>query len=223
LASASVLVVANALGERNANDDWTLPTAPAFAADEIEAVQRWVRGGGALFLIADHMPFPGASEALGGAFGIWFTDGFATDSACGADEFVFRRADGTLADHPITNGRHPNERIDSVRSFTGQAFRIGGTATSLLTLAAGTVVLLPSEAWVFSDRTPRFPAQGMSQGVALGYGNGRVAVFGEAAMFSAQVSGAQRRPMGFNAPTAGQNVQFLLNVMHWLVRLPGTE
>jgi hypothetical protein len=46
-----------------------------------------------------------------------------------------------------------------------------------------------------------------------------VAVFGEAAMFSAQVSGPQRRPMGMNAPRAGQNPQFLLNVMHWLAGL----
>jgi hypothetical protein len=38
-------------------------------------------------------------------------------------------------------------------------------------------------------------------------------------MFSAQVSGAQRRPMGMNMPTARQNPQFLLNVMHWLADL----
>ena len=35
-------------------------------------------------------------------------------------------------------------------------------------------------------------------------------------MFSAQVSGAARRPMGMNAANAGQNPQFLLNVMLWL-------
>jgi hypothetical protein len=38
-------------------------------------------------------------------------------------------------------------------------------------------------------------------------------------MFSAQVSGAARRPMGMNDPTAAQNPQFLLNVMHWLTGL----
>jgi len=37
-------------------------------------------------------------------------------------------------------------------------------------------------------------------------------------MFSAQVSGEQRRPMGMNMPTAAQNSQFLLNVMRWLAR-----
>jgi hypothetical protein len=35
-------------------------------------------------------------------------------------------------------------------------------------------------------------------------------------MFSAQRAGAQRSPMGMNDPSAPQNVQFLLNVMHWL-------
>jgi hypothetical protein len=41
-------------------------------------------------------------------------------------------------------------------------------------------------------------------------------VFGEAAMFSAQVAGPQRPPMGMKDPAAPQNAQFLLNVLHWL-------
>ena len=45
---------------------------------------------------------------------------------------------------------------------------------------------------------------------------GRVAAFGEAAMFSAQLGGPESLPMGMNAPEAGQNAQFLLNVFHWL-------
>jgi len=47
---------------------------------------------------------------------------------------------------------------------------------------------------------------------------GRAAFFGEAAMFSARFQGvgAERRPMGMNAPGAEQNFQLVLNVMHWL-------
>ena len=221
LAAAKVLVVANAMGERNAKGNWTLPTPPAFTPAEVEAVRNWVSGGGALLLIADHMPFPGANETLAAAFGIWLVNGFATDSSCAADEFVFRRADSTLADHAITRGRAAQERVDSVRSFTGEGFRMSA-GSSLLKLGRGTVVLMPFAAWAFSDSTPRLAAEGMSQGAVLRFGSGRVAVFGEAAMFSAQVSGAQRRPMGMNDPTAGQNAQFLLNVLHWLVGLlPG--
>ena len=59
-------------------------------------------------------------------------------------------------------------------------------------------------------------ADGMLQGAVLLAGRGRVAVFGEAAMFSAQVSGEARRPMGMNMPSASQNPQFLINVAHWL-------
>lgn len=223
LAPAKVLVVANALAERNARGDWTLPTPPAFSAEEVEAIREWVAGGGALFLIADHMPFPGASETLAGAFGVRFNNGFATDSTCSVDEFVFRRADGTLAEDPITRGRFPRERVDSVRSFTGQAFLVSGAARPLLTLPRGAVVLMPARAWQFSDSTPLVAAAGLAQGAVLRHGKGRVAIFGEAAMFSAQVSGAQRRPMGMNAPSAGQNVQFLLNLIHWLAGLPASQ
>jgi hypothetical protein len=52
--------------------------------------------------------------------------------------------------------------------------------------------------------------------VVMKVGKGRVAIFGEAAMFSAQLGGPQKLPMGMNAPVAKQNPQFLLNVMHWL-------
>ncbi|HXG65262.1 MAG TPA: hypothetical protein VNO70_09145 [Blastocatellia bacterium] len=53
------------------------------------------------------------------------------------------------------------------------------------------------------------------------YGKGRVALFGEAAMVSAQLGGPGRQPMGMNAPVAGQNYRFLFNVPHWLSGLLG--
>lgn len=219
LAGARVLVIANATGERNAGGDWTLPTPSAFTPDEIAAVRTWVREGGSLLLIADHMPFGGAAEDLAAAFGVMITNGYATDATCTADEFLFSRADGTLGDHPITRGRTAGERVTAVRSFTGEAFRVVAPAAPLLTLAPGSVLLFPTKAWAFRASTARMPADGMLQGAALVAGRGRVAVFGEAAMFSAQLSGAARRPMGMNDPAAGQNPQFLLNVMHWLAGL----
>ena len=83
-------------------------------------------------------------------------------------------------------------------------------------IGKNSINLLPLTAWEFSDQTPSVPAYGMLQGVTLAYGKGRVAVFGEAAMFTAQLAGEQGAPMGMNHPEAPQNVQFLLNVMHWL-------
>lgn len=52
-------------------------------------------------------------------------------------------------------------------------------------------------------------------------GNGRVAVFGEAAMFIAQtwVQDGLVRRMGMNHPEAPENARFVLNVLHWLTGL----
>ena len=52
------------------------------------------------------------------------------------------------------------------------------------------------------------------------FGKGRIAVFGEAAMFSAQVTtlNGQSMKMGMNVP-GNDDRQFALNVMHWLARL----
>jgi hypothetical protein len=215
LTGARVLVIANALHESNAGK-WELPTPSAFSAAEIAAVREWVSGGGSLLLIADHMPFPGATGALAEAFGVHMRNGFAYDSTRAVSRFTFTRASGRLAAHPITDGRTSAERIDSVVAFTGQAFRVAAPARPLMTLAGGTVVLEPRVAWQFSDSTPTTPGAGMLQGAAVVFGQGRVAIFGEAAMFSAQLAGAQRTPMGMNDPAAPQNAQFLLNVMHWL-------
>lgn len=217
LARADVMVIANALAERNvSSEDWTLPTPSAFTGAEIEAVEEWVRRGGSLLLIADHMPIPGAAEALAAAFGLRFQNGFAIDTISGSGDATFRRSDGSLRSHPVVNGRGPEERVDSVATFMGQAFRAEGEAEPLMVLPEDWILLLPEVAWEFSETTPRIPAANLLQGVALEHGEGRVAAFGEAAMFSAQVSGPDRAPMGMNVPAAGQNYRLALNVLHWL-------
>jgi len=220
LASAKVLVVANALNGVNATN-WVVPTPSAFDVAEIRAVHDWVEKGGSLLLIADHLPFGGAATDLAASFGIRFTNGFVLDSTRTQGTIRFHRSDGTLASHPITNGRNASERIDSVTTFTGQGFQLDGAGTPLFTIPRGWVLYLPDTAWRFSSATPRRPADGTFQGAVMKVGKGRVAAFGEAAMFSAQVAGPARRPMGFNNPEAAQNAQFVLNVMHWLTGLLG--
>jgi hypothetical protein len=86
-------------------------------------------------------------------------------------------------------------------------------------LPADTRVRLPVVAWRFSDSTAEIRGDGLLQGAAFRLGRGRVAVFGEAAMFSAQIKGSERVPMGMNAPAASQNPQFVLNTLHWLAGL----
>lgn len=215
LVGARVLVVANALHPTNTGK-WELPTPSAFTADEIAAVRDWVRAGGSLLLIADHMPFPGAAGALAEAFGVRMRNGFAYDSSRTNSRFSFSRASGRLAAHPVTDGRSAAERVDSVVAFTGQAFHLDAPGRALMTLERGTIVLEPRVAWQFDEKTPAVPGAGLLQGAVLTFGAGRIAVFGEAAMFSAQLGGARRVPMGMNDPAAPQNPQFLLNVLHWL-------
>ncbi|HSK41151.1 MAG TPA: hypothetical protein VK943_15400, partial [Arenibaculum sp.] len=196
--------------------NWTLPTPSAFTDEEIAAVKEWVEGGGSLLLIADHMPFPGAAEKLAAAFDVTLNNGFAVtpDPAGMADPFVFRRADGSLADDPIAQGR-AGASVDSVATFTGSAFRAGPNAKPLLVLGPDTISLMPDTAWQFQAATPRLPVGGWYQGAAIPVGQGRVAVFGEAAMFTAQVAPNGER-FGMNAPAASGNAPFLLNVVHWL-------
>ena len=213
LAGARILVIANALAAVNEND-WVLPTPSAFDSTEIAAVAQWVRDGGSLLLIADHMPFPGAAGDLAAAFGVYMNNGFAMIGEEG--RITYTRTAGTLADHPITRGRNAQERVDTVVAFTGQALRVGDGGEPLMTLQKNVVLLMPEVAWQFSKLTPALSAAGMQQGAAVRAGKGRVAVFGEAAMFSAQVAGPNRQPMGMNDPSAPQNAQFLLNVVHWL-------
>lgn len=214
LAGAGLLVVANALAPRNV-EDWSLPTPPAFTESEVEAVKTWVGEGGSLLVIADHMPFPGAVENLAGAFGVVFSNGFVFQE--GESQIRFRRSDGSLAEHAITRGESASAAVDSVTSFTGSAFH-GQSLEPLLILRDGCVSLEPEEAWKFSKDTRRVPVDGWYQGAVMRHGKGRVAFFGEAAMFTSQRSGPNARPMGMSAPGIGQNERFLRNLVGWLTR-----
>jgi hypothetical protein len=217
LARGDVLVIVNAM-HKQSEDDWApLPNLPAFTEAEVAAVERWVSAGGSLLLIADHMPLAGHAESLAAAFGVRFQNGFALD-ARGSGQITFRRSDGSLAASRIANGRSASERVDTVTTFTGQAFRLDPAikAEPLIVLSAGHQLLLPEVAFQFSERTPRIPAANLLQGAIVYHGQGRVAVLGEAAMFSAQLAGPNKRPMGMNSPEASENYRFALNVLHWL-------
>ena len=214
LKEGKILVIANALAEKN-KDEWTLPTPSAFTSEEVAAVKEWVENGGSLFLIADHMPFPGAAGDLAKAFGITIVNGYAYDPNVDGP-MVFRLTDGSLKPHAIVNGRNDSEKVDSVATFTGSAFKIDGKAEPLFVFGNSVVAAMPTTAGRVTKDTPREPVGGWYQGAVMRFGKGRIAIFGEAAMFSAQLSGPNKNPMGMNAPIASKNPQFLLNVMHWL-------
>jgi len=173
-------------------------------ADEMAAVRDWVAQGGSLLLIADHPPFSAPAAELGKALGIHFLLGVAVAPSGNGGRLVFRRSDGTLADHALTKA------VDSVATFTGTSFQVDPPGQPLLVFGPG------AQSRTAQDDPNPVPIKGHAQGAVLGFGKGLVAVFGEAAMFSAQLSGPERNPMGMNASIARQNPQFVLNVMHWL-------
>lgn len=209
LKSGKILVIANAIHPSNL-ESWSLPTPSAFSDAEISAVNEWVNNGGSLFLIADHMPFPGAAELLAASFGFKFYNGFAMKNG-GKDIFT---SDNGLTKNEITAGRNEKERVNSLQTFTGQAFEIPAEAQPILILSSKYSMKMPETAWEFKKDTPTISAAGMVQGAYRTYGKGRVVVFGEAAMFTAQLQGKNK--VGMNQESAYQNAQFLLNTIHWL-------
>jgi hypothetical protein len=213
LREADILVIANALGD---DGPWVLPARPAFTPEEVSVVRRWVEGGGALLLVADHMPFPGSMQAMGRAFGIEWTDGFAMYSPEERGIMTFRRSGGSLVSGAAAGARMRPGAVDSLVAFTGSVFRLTDEGEPVLIVPSGVKDYQPTRAWEFTAGMPAPSAEGMLMGALLQRGGGRVAVFGEAAMFSAQLAGANRAPMGFNHPAAPQNAQFMLNVLHWL-------
>jgi len=214
LRSTDVLVIANALNAANA-EDWSLPNPSAFDSTEIGSVKEWVLAGGSLFLIADHMPFAGAAQALGQAFGFEFHNGYALDEQHRTVE-RFIRGEGLEPDHPIINGVGLVQRVDTVVTFTGSAFRMPAEATALVNLTEHYTLWETRQAGEFNEDTPRINALGWSQGACRPFGRGRVVVFGEAAMFSGQLAGPQYQPVGLNRPEARGNITLLRNILAWL-------
>jgi hypothetical protein len=214
LEGCNILVIANAPNLANA-EDWILPTPSAFSKQEIEILNKWVTNGGSLFLIADHMPFAGAAYDLGKAFGFEFINGFAFTRTGTWPPSVFSVKNNTLLKSPIISGIKNDEKIDSVATFTGSAFKAPKEAIPVLGFLSGNYSLQPDTAWRFNNETPKLDLGGYYQGAILNHGKGKVAVLGEAAMFTAQLAKGNFK-VGINSETAPQNAQFALNLIHWL-------
>jgi hypothetical protein len=211
LKDVKILVIANAINAANLSH-WALPTPSAFGQNEIDIVQDWVKNGGSLFLIADHMPFPGAGADLAKAFGFTFYNGFAINPATyklGLPD-IFSRKEGTFQ----SKGLSGLDNVDSIATFMGQGFTIPPEATSILNLDEHFIILLPSVAWKFDKTTDRVSGQGKSQLACLKYGKGRVLMSGEAGMFTAQKIGEHK--FGMNVIEGAQNYLLLLSLIHWL-------
>lgn len=225
LRAFDILVIANARADP--------PTSSAFSEAECLAVVKWVKGGGALLLIADHPPFGWAADRLAGKFGVVLGKGwtYEPDGPSITTQILFSRKNGGLGDHPILEGRDRAERIALVRTFTGESLSVPPEASVLLRLSPlAREAPLPAElnaaaAAAADSSAPApgntFPVGGHAQGLAMQVGRGRLVVFGEAAMFSAQAiihppgSGQADLKFGMNVPGTDDQ-QLALNVLHWL-------
>jgi hypothetical protein len=211
LSGFKILVIANALGAEEDDDKGAGDSA--FTTEEIAAVADWVKGGGALLLIADHAPFGGAASVLANSFGVDMSKGYTFDpanSVAGSPTLlIFSRENKLLANHPIAEGRNETERINLVRSFTGQSLKGPEGSVEILKLADSAI---DKPEYTAETSTP---AAGRAQAIALKFGKGRVVVHGEAAMLSAQIGGADKHPIGMNVP-GSDNKQYALSLLHWL-------
>ncbi|MFA0961436.1 hypothetical protein AB9P05_06495 [Roseivirga sp. BDSF3-8] len=215
LAGAEVFVIANSLHPSNLHN-WAIPTPSAFTEEEISVIISWVEQGGKLFLIADHMPFPGAIQELAEKFGVQWENNFALDQRRRKPE-IYSRANGQLTDHPVVAGHADYLEVDSVAVFTGSAFIPPPDAEPVMLVDQHYTLMSPDKAWEFSDKTPHKSGKGYAQGALLPYGEGKVVLWGEAAMLSAQLAGpGGQYKMGMNAPEAKNNYKLLINLIRWL-------
>lgn len=213
LSSFKIMVIANALGAEDEDEEGA--DRPAFSDEEADMVRDWVRGGGALLLIADDAPFSSAAETLAKRLDVEMGKGVTLDPANSDKEsknpgvIVYSRENHLLVDHAITKGRNDAEQINRVMTFVGQSLKGPEGSEAFLKLAETATDRLPGE-------TPKdSPTVGRTQALAFKFGKGRVVVLGDAAMLSAQLTGSDNQPFGMNTPDI-DNKQLALNIMHWL-------
>ena len=217
LKKGDVLVVANAINQRNLRN-WRRPIDDAFTKDEIVFLKKWVKKGGNLLLIADHMPFAGATNSLANAFGFDFCDGFAyLDKESRRLPDIFSIENKRFINSNITNDI-VGGNLNSITTFTGSSFTIPKSAKGILKFKKDDYCLAPEVAWQFNEDTTRTDLEDKYQGAILNFGKGKIAVFGEAAMFTAQTvtNNSGTFKFGFHSEQAPNNIQFIRNIIFWL-------
>jgi hypothetical protein len=228
LASVNVLLLSGPGG-------WLGPDK-SLTDTEVAALIQWIKGGGALLLILDHMPAPRNAARLTAALGVasWH-NGYGVvetpDALIGP--IIFWRADflpseapsigptgpgggrgyqgpdAVLAKHAITEGRTPEERIQRVATFEGSAFQPPPGAEALLTMPRRAVSLMPPET---PGARPVITAQ-TSRAPVGGWVQGAVLNLGKGRVALFAEAGL------FSGGPAADNRRFILNLMHWLTHL----
>jgi hypothetical protein len=212
LKTGKIYVIADAQPPYNIGDP------PTFSREEIQILNDWVKKGGSLFLITDHMPDPGAIKDLALSFGIEVSNGYVMQGPPPGKPgpTLFEKNDGSLADHLLTKGQGNEEQVRRIATFAGSAFRCEERCQPLLILGEDFRSWMPKKYNTFPPGTPNIDVSGWYQGGVKNYGKGRIAFFAEAAMFTAQIFDNGRVKAGMNHPLGRDNARLLLNILHWL-------
>jgi hypothetical protein len=200
LADSDVLVIVDPLNPKDPPKAPKYQSTSAFTPREIATITDWVKGGGALLMIADHPPYAGSLRALAASFG-FDVETYAPQRVPRQEFFSF--ANGGLVDGPLTRG------LPQVQTFYGAAFTAPADATPLLRFDSSWTMLV-------TDKPSRPMTRNDLRGATLAVGKGRVVLLAEAGAWSAQLLGPRKNPMGFNAPGAQGNKRFIRNVVRWL-------
>jgi hypothetical protein len=159
-----VLVIANALGAEDADEEGA--DKSAFTDEECDVVRDWVRGGGALLLLADQAPFGSAAQDLAKRLDVDMSKGLTRDPAnrdkdSAIEQFiVYSRENKLLSEHPITQGRSDAEKVNRVIAFSGQSLKGPDGSAAFLKLADTAVDMIPPHGKETS-------AAGRGQGIAF--------------------------------------------------------
>ena len=183
----------------------------AYSPEEVNAVRRWITGGGAMLLILDHAPHGSTAGTLAKAVGVDPRDVETTDPAHQEAEapMAMLFTGDMIGQHPITSG------VKTVATFLGQSLGVPRGASALLRLADAAV----DREWVRDTKSFRqVPAGGRAQAVALEHGKGRVVVLGEAGMLGDAPEGVGPEGSAGINRNGVDNRRFGLNIARWLAR-----
>jgi hypothetical protein len=222
LQGIELLIIANAIPTK----DTDVKTSSAFTESEINVLTNWIQNGGSLLLIADHDPFGSASSELAKAFGVgmssvWTVDSLRFNESIGKTTWLeFSEENKGLGQHSILQSQIPQSAVRRVITFTGQSLNFDSSWTSILQLSpyARNYYSRSKADVAASDTTTYFLVPGQSQLIAREYGNGRIVIAGEAAMFTAQEVRIFTKSYhaGFNYK-GYDNKNLVLNIVHWLL------
>lgn len=229
LKGIDVLIVSNPGGWQRPDD--------SLSDAEIKALTQWIRAGGSLLFVLDHMPFPvnAAKVASGLGITVWqngyarvdlpdsrsvgniifwraefFPGGEATIAATGPGGGTgYQGADAVLAKHRITEGRDSTERVRKVATFVGSAFKVSSGWETLLTLPRRAISFTPP---LTPNAIPPITKDTPRTPVA-GWQQGAVRKMDKGRLAVFGETGL------FSAGPAADNRQFVLNVMRWLTRV----